>query len=243
MICLGATAQAGTATVAVASNFTDAAEALRQGFEDSHPHRLTLVSGATGKLYAQIIHGAPFDILLAADDVRPRLLVEEGHAVADSLSIYALGRLCLWSSDPQRISTDPVVALKQGSGKLAIANPDLAPYGAAALETLAILNLGSLYADRLVMGENVAQAYAMVATGNTELGFVALSMVRRTGQPVRGSYWLVPSDMHSPIRQQVVLLQRAQENDAALDFIEYLRSAAARALIASYGYDNQGDSH
>lgn len=221
----------------MAANFSEVAEALRQEFEATHPHRLTLVSGATGKLYAQILHGAPFDLLLAADDVRPGLLVEEGYGVPDRLWIYAVGRLCLWSPDPERIGTDAVAVLEGASGKLAIANPDLAPYGVAALETLEALQLAGRYRDRLVMGENVGQAYAMVATGNAELGFVALSMVQAPGRASQGSHWLVPADLHTPIRQAGVLLRRAADNAAALDFITYLRSPAARALMERHGYD------
>lgn len=237
LIALAGTSHADTAMVAVAANFSDAAEALRRNFEQDRPHRLTLVSGATGKLYAQIVHGAPFDILLAADDLHPGLLVQKGQAVAESLWIYARGRLCLWSPDPQRIATDPVATLRTASGKLAIANPELAPYGLAALATLESLDLADRYRGRLVMGENVAQAYAMVATGNAELGFVALSLIRAPGRTRQGNYWLVPADLHSPIQQQGVLLLRAKHNDAAVEFIEYLKSPAARTLMDRFGYD------
>lgn len=238
LLCPLTNAGAESATIAVAANFSDTAEALRRDFERSHPHRLTLVSGATGKLYAQILHGAPFDILLAADDVRPALLVQTGHGLADSLHVYALGRLCLWSPDPRRIGSDAIRALEEAKGKLAIANPELAPYGVAAMETLAALGLADRYRERLVMGENVAQAYAMAATGNAELGFVALSMIRLHDRVDQGSQWLVPADLHSPIRQAGVLLQRAADNAAAVDFMEYLQSPDARALMAGHGYDH-----
>lgn len=228
---------AETALVAVAANFSDAMAQLEPAFEAESGHALTVTTGSTGKLYAQIVHGAPFDVLLAADRARPAKLEAEGHAVAGSRFTYAVGRLVLWSPDPARVAPGGIVALEEGAFRaLAIANPDLAPYGQAARETLAALGLEDALRNRIVMGENVGQAFALVATGNAELGFVALSSLRHARTNRAGSRWDVPADLHAPIRQDAVLLVRARENPTARAFLKFLRSDAARATIARLGY-------
>ena len=227
---------AGEALVAVAANFAEVMSELEQRFEAGGEHRLTVTVGSTGKLYAQIRYGAPFDILLAADQERPRLLAESGLAVAESQQTYALGRLVLWSADAQSMD-DGEQRLRVGSFRsLAIANPDLAPYGAAAVESLQAIGAYDGVRPRIVMGENIGQAHTMVATGNAELGLVALSYVisQRNGKP--GGIWVVPGDLHAPIRQDAVLLTRAAGNQTAREFMQFLKSAAARQVIEQYGY-------
>ena len=232
---LPAATPAEEALVAVATNFAAVIETLETDFERSSGHRLTVTTGSTGKLYAQIVNGAPFDVLLAADQRRPELLEREGHAVEGLRFTYAIGRLALWSpNDPsQPIGRE---TLELGSfRKLAIANPDLAPYGAAARETLERLGLLERLRDRIVMGENIGQTYAMVATGNADLGFVALAYVLNP-RGMRGSHWEVPISTYTPIRQDAVLLSRAAKNEAAREFLEFLKRADVRTDIQRFGY-------
>ncbi len=221
--------------MAVAANAAEAVETLAAEFERESGHRVTVTVGSTGKLYAQILHGAPFDVFLAADQERPRLLVEEGIAVEDSQQTYAIGRLVLWSPDP----AVPVNAdtLRDGSfRRLAIANPDLAPYGAAARETLRELGLWESLRPKIVLGENVGQAFAMAASGNAELGFVSLASVLSPRHGREGSYWEIPEHLHTRIRQDSVLLDRARDNPAARDFHEFLETPAALKIIESFGF-------
>ena len=226
---------AGDTTVAVAANAAEVVETLAAEFERESGHRVTVTVGSTGKLYAQILHGAPFDIFLAADQERPRLLVEQGIAVEDSRRTYAIGRLVLWSPDPGvAVNAD---ALRDGSfRRLAIANPDLAPYGAAARETLRELGLWESLRPKIVLGENVGQAFTMAASGNAELGFVSLSSVLSPRHRREGSYWEIPERLHAPIRQDSVLLDRARDNPAARDFHEFLGSSRAGETIGSFGF-------
>jgi molybdate transport system substrate-binding protein len=232
-----APAAAEEAVVAVAANFAEVVERLEERYERGSGHTLTVVVGSTGKLYAQIAHGAPFDVLLAADQARPRRLEAEGLAVAGSRFTYATGRLALWSREPGRVGGDGAATLRQGELRLlAIANPALAPYGEAARQTLESLGLWEQLEDRLVMGETVGQAYALVASGNAELGFVALSYLRSPRHPAAGNRWEVPARLHAPIRQDAVLLAHAAGNPAARGFLAFLRGDGARAIVESYGY-------
>jgi molybdate transport system substrate-binding protein len=225
------------ALVAVATNFAEAMGHLESGFEAQTGFDIAVVTGSTGKLYAQIINGAPFDAFLAADRERPRLLDENGAAVAGTRFTYAIGRLALWSPDPGRIVGDGAAVLREGDfRRLAMANPVLAPYGLAARETLEALGLRSQLEDRIVLGENIGQAHAMVATGNAELGFVALSYVLSPRNDTPGSRWDVPQSLYSPIRQDAVLLRRGAGNLAATAFIEWLRGAGPRDVIERFGY-------
>jgi molybdate transport system substrate-binding protein len=225
------------AVIAVAANFSEVAERLAKDFERESGHRLTFVAGSTGKLYAQIVNGAPFDAFLAADQESPARLEKDGLAVAGSRFTYATGRLTLWSSEPARIGRDGAATLRQGTfRRLAIANSALAPYGAAAQQTLESLGLWKRFKDRIVMGQTIGQAHALVASGNAELGFVALSSVLSPRNETRGSRWDVPSDLHEPIRQDAALLARSAGNPAARGFLGFLRSAKAKAVMATYGY-------
>ena len=220
--------------VAVASNFTDAMRELAERFEQREDHDVTLVFGSTGKHYAQIRHGAPFHAFFAADKRRPRLLEEQGVAIAGSRFTYATGRLVLWSHKPGYV--DPAgKVLQQGDFRfLALANPKLAPYGIAAREVLAGRNLWEPLQGRLVRGENIGQTFQFVRTGNAELGFVAWSQVQQPGRPGEGSWWAIPQDLYTPIEQQAILLKKTVP---ARDFLTFVRGEEAREIIRVHGYD------
>jgi molybdate transport system substrate-binding protein len=236
-VLLAGPAAGAEAVVAVAANFAEVAQRLAADFERQSGHRLTFVAGSTGKLYAQIANGAPFDVFLAADRERPERLEKDGLAPAGWRFTYAVGRLTLWSREPGRVGGDGAATLREGGFRLlAIANPALAPYGAAAKQTLETLGLWERLADRIVMGETIGQAHVLVASGNAELGLVALSGVLSPRNATPGSRWDVPPDLHAPIRQDAVLLARAAGNPAARDFLGFLRSEPAQAVIQSYGY-------
>ncbi len=226
---------AEVAMVAVATNFAEVMERVEADFERDSPHAITITTGSTGQLFAQISNGAPFDLLLAADQARPERLEAEGLAVPGTRFSYALGHLSLWSADPSAIGAHGVATLRAGAfRRLALANPELAPYGAAARQVLDRLGLYQELSERIVLGENVGQTYAMVASGNAELGFVARSSV--LGASGGGSRWDVPPTLHEPIRQDVVLLARAEDNSAARDLLAYLRRPETRAVIRGFGY-------
>lgn len=228
-----APALADEARVAVAANFSRPAEMLVEQFELLQPHEIELVFGSSARFYAQVQNGAPFDAFLSADREKPQLLADEGHAAAESLRTFAIGRLVLWTAEPSLAITSESLTANAG-GKIALANPRLAPYGLAAREAIDNLGLGEQLTDSLIMGENISQAYQFVATGNAPLGFVALSQVGRSGAIEQGSGWLVPAELHSPIRQYAVLLN--DENAAAAAFLEFLRGPEARRIIYSFGY-------
>jgi len=230
-------------TIAVAANFRAPLEAIVAGFESASGHQVAIASGSTGQLYAQIRSGAPFDLLLAADQERPRRLADEGFGDRVSIFTYAVGRLALWSKARDAIGPDSLDRLGDSDFRwLAIAEPELAPYGRAARETLETLGVWDRLGSRLVRGQNVSQAFAMVATGSAELGLIALSQAL-TYQPA-GSYLIVPETAHEPIRQDAIVLNRGAENPAAAAFTRYLREAPAAArIIESYGYLRAGDRH
>ena len=234
-------ARAETALVAVATNFVPLAEEFASDYAAGSGHQIIITGGSTGKLYAQITEGAPFDVLLSADAAIPARLLAEGLAVPDSGFTYATGQLALWSADPARIgadgsdAVDGVAALSDPDLRfVAIANPALAPYGVAAQETLVALGLWDSLQAKLVRGQNVGQAFALVDSGAAEVGFVALSAVLADG--VGGSHWRVPADLHAPIRQDAVLLDHGSGNLAAQGFLDYLRTTQVRGSIAAAGY-------
>lgn len=221
---------------AVAANFAAAMARIEPAFEQASGHQLTVVLGSSGKLVTQIQQGAPFDVLLSADMERPELLAKSRLGVAASRFTYAIGRVALWSLDPQAIGTDGTAYLRAGVFRhLAIANPVVAPYGVAAQQTLEKLGLWQSVQGRLVRGEDIGQVYAMVGTGAAEAGFVALSAVLAGPKP--GSRWTVPQEMHLPLRQDAILVTRARSNPAAQAFLDYLKTPQARAVIADLGYD------
>lgn len=233
---LAGAAHADTVSVAVAANFTTPMQKIAAEFAKDTGHKAELSFGATGKFYAQISNGAPFGILLAADDTTPAKIAREGKGVADSRFTYAVGKLVLWSKQDGYVDAQGAV-LKTGKFQhVAIANPKLAPYGLAAEQTLTQLGLLEQIKPKFVQGENIGQTYQFAATGNAELGFVALSQVMEDGKIKSGSAWLVPSSMHEPIRQDAIVLNTAKDNAAAKALMDYLRGDKARAIITSYGY-------
>lgn len=230
-------AMADSALIAVATNFAEAAGLLVEDFEGESGHDIEIATGATGKLYAQITNDAPYDALLAADQERPMRLEVSGDAVAGTRFVYAVGRLTLWSADAALIGNDGAAVLRSGKFRsLAMANPELAPYGAAARESLQSLGLWDELQPKIVSGENVGQAFALVATRNAELGFVALASVMSKHNRMQGSRWDVPPTMHEAIRQDAVLLRHGSDNPAAIAFLAYLKSDSAKARIAALGY-------
>ena len=229
--------RADEVSVAVAANFSAPMQKIAADFEKATGHKAQLVFGSTGKFYAQIKAGAPFQMLLAADDETPARLVKEGDGVAGSRFTYAIGKLVLWSPKPGYVD-DKGEVLKTGSfAHLAIANPKLAPYGLAATETMQALGLSSALQGRLVTAESISQALQFVVSGNAELGFIAYSQIHKDGRLIDGSYWIVPSKYHSPIRQDLVVLEKGQGSAAVAALAGYLKSDAAKAVIKSYGYD------
>jgi molybdate transport system substrate-binding protein len=229
-------AQAEQVTVATAANFTAAMQRLAPDFERASGHKLVSSFGATGKLYAQISNGAPFDVLLSADDATPAKLEMEGFAVTGTRFTYAIGRLVLWSPQSGVVDENGAILKSGDFAHLAIANPKTAPYGAAAEQALRRLGAWDRLTPRLVYGENIAQTFQFVHTGNAQLGFVALAQVRALPPDRHGSQWLVPESLHEPLRQDAVLLKRAADKPAARAFLDYLRSPKARAIIEDLGY-------
>lgn len=228
-------AQAAAATAAVAANFAAAMTRIEPGFEQASGHRLTVVLGSSGKFLQQIQQGAPFDVLLSADVERPELLAKSGLGVPASRFTYAIGRLTLWSPDAKAFG-DGEAYLKAGAFRhLAIANPAVAPYGAAARRVLEQLGLWPGLQHKIVRAEDIGQVYAMAASGAAEAAFVASSSVLAGGKP--GSQWLVPQNLHPPLKQDAILITRAQDNPAARALLDYLKTPAAREVIESLGYD------
>jgi molybdate transport system substrate-binding protein len=230
-------AQAGEVQVAVAANVMAAMQRIATDFERDTGHRAVLTSGATGKFYAQIVNGAPFDVFLAADDATPARLEAEGRTAAGSRFTYAIGRLVLWSSRGGLVDAQGDVLRRGAFAHLAIANPKTAPYGAAAIEALTSLGLLDVLAPRFVQGENIAQAHQFVASGNAELGFVALSQVTQAGTMADGSAWIVPAHLHAPIRQSAVQLATVRDPAAAQALLRYLKGEKARAVLRDFGYE------
>jgi len=229
-------AQGAGVSVAVAANFTAPMQKIAAVFEQDTGHKATLSFGATGKLYAQIANGAPFGILLAAEDSTPEKIAKEGLGDGATRFTYAIGQLVLWSKQAGYVDADGKVLNKSDWKHIAIANPKLAPYGLAAMQTLDKLGLTAQVQPRVVQGENIAQTYQFVASGNAPLGFVALSQVMEDGRLREGSAWMVPASMHEAIRQDAIVLKAAQDNAAAAALMQYLRGDKARAIIRSYGY-------
>ena len=238
LISLPITGYAETLRVAVAANFAAPMQKIASRFEQNSGHRLLLSLGSTGKLYAQIRNGAPFDMLLAADDKVPAMLEEDGNGVPDTRFTYAIGTLVLWSARNGYVDDRGAVLGQRSFKHLALANPKTAPYGAAAHATLKHLGLDETLRARLVQGENIAQTHQFIASGNAELGFVALSQViDGKGVISKGSAWVVPAEFHPPILQDAVLLARAKDSEAARELLAYLKSEDALSIIEAYGYN------
>ncbi len=223
---------AAEATVAVAANFTDAAKEIGALFAKSTGHKAIFSFGSTGQLYTQITQDAPFEVFVAADQRRPKMAVDAGLAVPDSLFTYATGKIALFSNDKNLVTGE--TTLKAGSfGKIAIANPTTAPYGAAAVEIMKALGVYEALSSKIVQGNNIAQTYQFVETHNADVGFVALSQVAHHDG---GSRWIVPDDLYRTIAQDAVLLKRGADNEAARAFLVFLKGPQARAVKEKYGY-------
>ena len=234
----GDQALAADINVAVAANFTEPAKEIAAVFKQKTGHEAILSFGSSGQFYSQITQGAPFQVFLSADDVRPKKLAEEGMAVANTRFTYAIGKLVLWSKTPNLVNG--AETLKAATfAKLSICNPTAAPYGAAAVEAMKSLHLYEALQPKLVEGATITQAYQFVETGNAELGFIALSQLKGNDA---GSRWLVPQELYNPIRQDAILLKNGAANDAAIAFIGFLKGTEARAIIEKYGYVLDGQS-
>jgi molybdate transport system substrate-binding protein len=230
-------ARADEVQIAVAANFTAPAKSIAADFEKETGHKLLLAFGSTGKFYAQIKNGAPFEVLLAADDETPARLESEGATVAGSRFTYAVGRIVLWSTRPGFIDAQGEI-LKQGNfAHLALTNPKLAPYGQAALDAMKVLGVADALQARFVQAENLTQTYQFIVSGNAELGFIALSQVFKDGKIAEGSGWIVPQNLYTPLRQDAVLLAKGKGRPAAAALLQYLKSDKAKTTIRSFGYD------
>jgi molybdate transport system substrate-binding protein len=231
-----ATALAEEVQVAVASNFAIPMQKIAADFQKDTGHKAIVSAGATGKFFAQIKSGAPFEVLLSADDTTPAKLEQEGMAVPGSRFTYAIGTLVLWSAKPGFVDAQGQV-LKDGKfSHLALANPKTAPYGAAAFEVLKNLGLLDTLSPKFVQGENIAQTQQFIATGNAQLGFVALSQVQKEGKLTGGSAWVMPSTLYTPIRQDAVILAKGKGKAGATALMDYLKGDKAKAVIKSFGY-------
>ena len=223
--------------VAVAANFTAPIQAIAKDFEKDTGHKLVASFGATGQFYAQIKNGAPFEVFLSADDTTPEKLENEGETVKGSRFTYAIGTLALWSPKAGYVDDKGEVLKKNDYKHLSIANPKAAPYGLAATQVLAKLNLTEATKGKLVEGQNITQAFQFVSTGNAELGFVALSQIYKDGKVSNGSAWIVPADLHDPIKQDAVILNKGKDNAAAKALVDYLKGPKAAEVIKSFGYE------
>lgn len=229
---LTSAAYADSVNVAVAANFTDAANEIAAAFAEATDHEAVLSFGATGQFYTQITQGAPFEVFLAADDERPTLSVDEGYGVEGSVFTYAIGQLVLYSIEEGKVTG--AETLEAGDfQQIAIANPETAPYGKAAIETMQSLGLYEALQPKIVQGQSIGQTYQFVETGNAEVGFVALGQVSQTDA---GSRWIVPQKHYEPINQDAVLLKTGENNPAAAAFLEFLKGDEASAIIEKYGY-------
>nr|QLG20544.1 molybdenum ABC transporter substrate-binding protein ModA [uncultured bacterium] len=229
--------QADEVSVAVAANFTEPMKKITAEFEKTSGHKVALSFGSTGKFYAQVKAGAPFEVLLAADDETPGKMEQEGLAVKDSRFTYAIGKLVLWSAKEAVVDSNGDILKRGDFEHLAVANPRLAPYGAAGVQALQALGVYDAIAPKLVQGENIAQTYQFIATGNALLGFVALSQViGEDGKAKSGSAWIVPQKYYTPIRQDAVLLDKGKDKTAAVELLKFLKTSYAARIIQSYGY-------
>ncbi|MBS1208419.1 MAG: modA [Proteobacteria bacterium] len=235
--CLVTPALADEVKIAVAANFTAPIQKIAAEFEKDTGHKALVSTGATGAFYAQIKNGAPFEVFLAADDETPAKLEAEGAGVKGSRFTYAIGKLVLWSAKPGYVDAKGEVLKKGGFEHLSLANPKTAPYGAAGVEVLKKLGLYDTVQAKIVQGENISQAQQFIASGNAELGFVALSQVWKNGALTSGSGWVVPADQYSPIRQDAILLSTGANKPAAAALLKYLQGDKARAVIKAYGYE------
>mgnify|MGYP006273599297 FL=1 len=238
-LLLASSTNAAEVKVAVAANFAQPMKDIAAEFEKDTGHKVNLTQGATGKFYAQITNGAPFEVFLSADDETPSKLVKEGKAIAATQFTYAIGRLVLWSPDEKLVDQGGGVLKTDKFKFLSIANARVAPYGRAAVQTMQKLGVLTAIEPRVVQGESISQTYQFVTSGNAQLGFVALSQVWDSGRLKSGSAWIVPEDMHEQLKQDIVLLNPGKESKAATALVDYLKSDKARKVIERYGYKLQ----
>ncbi|AFL74461.1 molybdate ABC transporter substrate-binding protein [Thiocystis violascens] len=236
-LCATGVVQADDIQLAVAANFTAPMKEIAAAFEQETGHQVKAAYGATGKFFAQIKNGAPFDAFLAADETTPTKLVAEGAAVKESQFTYAVGTLVLWSAKPDVVDDAGKVLAAGDFQKVAIANPKTAPYGAATLEVLTGLGLLDAIQPKFVTGENIAQTFQFASTGNAELGFVALSQVMKDGKIAQGSAWIIPGKLHAPIRQDAVVLENGRDRPAVAALMDYLKGERAQTIIRAFGYE------
>ena len=237
LLSMASASHAAEAQVAVAANFAEPIKAIAAVLEKTTGHTLRVSLGPTGGLYTQIKNGAPFDVFLAADTERPAMLEKEGLTQPGTRFTYGTGKLVLWSVKPGRVDDKGEVLKAADLGKVAFANPKTAPYGAAALQVMEKLGLQAALQPKLVQGESIGQTFNFVKTGNADVGFVAMSQVRAGGRLKEGSMWAIPQDLYTAIQQDVVVLKRGENNEAALALIDLLKSPDIKDLIRSYGYD------
>lgn len=235
-ILLSVSAQAAEVKVAVAANFAQPMKDIAAEFEKDTGHKLAITQGATGKFYAQITNGAPFEVFLSADDETPAKLVKEGKAVTGTQFTYAIGRLVLWSPDEKLVDQGGAVLKTDRFKYISIANAKVAPYGRAAVQTMQKLGVLSAIEPRVVQGESITQTHQFVTTGNAQLGFVAMSQVWENNRVKSGSGWIVPEDMHEQLRQDIVLLNPGKDSSAATALVNYLKSDKSKKIIERYGY-------
>jgi molybdate transport system substrate-binding protein len=235
LIGVATTAHADEISVAVAANFTAPMKQIAAEFEKDTGHKVVASFGSTGKFYAQIKNGAPFEVLLTADDETPTKLIKENAAVAGSQFTYAIGKLVLWSAKAGVVDGTGEVLKKGSFAHIALADPKLAPYGAAATETMKAMGVYDSLQPKIVTAENIAQAHQFISSGNSELGFVALSQVLKEGK-IEGSYWLVPANLYKSIRQDALILEKGKGKPAADALMNYLKADKAKAIITSFGY-------
>lgn len=236
LLTVSVTSQADTTLVAVAANFTKPMTDIATAFEKTTGHSAKLSFGSSGKFVSQIENGAPFEVFLAADDKNPTKLEQSGLAVVNSHFTYAIGKLVLWSANANLVDDQGDILSKGGFKHIAFADPKLAPYGVAAMEVLKNKGLLDKLQPLFVQGENISQTYQFISTANAELGFVALSQVMENGKVTSGSAWQIPENLYTPIRQDVVLLKKGEDNPAASALLQFLKSPEATAIISKYGY-------
>jgi len=235
LVLMSVSAQAAEVRVAVAANFLSTLKIIQPVYEQQSGNRLLISSASTGKLFAQIKHGAPYDVLLSADQHYSQQLETDDLVVQGSRFVYAQGQLVLWALD--KMQTIDETSLQQGAGRIALANPRIAPYGIAAQQVMQRLGVFERLKGKLVQGESVGQAFQFTATGNVSYGFVALSQVLSSfNQYNRNSYWQIPENLYSPLYQDAALLKRAQTNGAARGFLAYLKTPQARDVMYANGY-------
>ncbi len=229
-------ASAAEVKVAVSANFAQTLKEISTVFEKDTGHKLAITQGSTGKLYAQISQGAPFEVFLSADDETPEKLVTEGKAINGTRFTYAIGRLALWSPKPDLVDEGGQVLKTDKFRFLAIANARVAPYGRAAVQVMQKLGVLASIEPRVVQGESITQTFQFVSTGNAQLGFVALSQISENGKIKSGSAWIVPENMHEQLRQDAVLLNPGKDSAAAAAVLNFLKSDKAKKIIAAHGY-------